>query len=388
MLSHRRTVVPLGYSRCLAALATGAALLALAACSTASSSAGSTTSASSKNLPAGVKAADALVAKYENVPTYPSPGPAFDASAAKGKLIYIIPIVASGFNDAVVGAAKSAGSRTGAHIVVYNTTGQLSQYQAGVDAAIAAHANVIDLEAVNPATVAPQLRKARAAGIKITLNLFEDGLTKPPAGFSGGVNFPLTLAGTLEGDNAVAATAGKLNALILTASDSPQTTPLLAGIESAIKEHCPGCKYTVVGEPVASWPNFQQSTATALNGNPAINYVISAFDSYASFALAGVTEARAASRIHMDGLNGTPAVLTIMKQGIFQMDTGMSATALGYSEIDNDLRVATGQAPVTSVGQLRVFIQGNLVQAGSPPSYSDGYGTDLLAPYLKAWEQK
>jgi ABC-type sugar transport system substrate-binding protein len=179
--------------RPLAALAAAVlcAGMVLSACSSSSPStvakAGSSASSS-----AGVKRAAAFVGKYLGVPREPSVGPAFNAKEAAGKLIYLIPIQLAGFNKTIVDTARAAAQQLGAKAVIWPSTGTQADYQQGVEAAIEAGANVISLEGVDPALIAPPLAEARAKGIKITLDIYGNGSSPLPAGFSGGVNMPFS----------------------------------------------------------------------------------------------------------------------------------------------------------------------------------------------------
>ncbi|MHB1504489.1 MAG: sugar ABC transporter substrate-binding protein [Acidimicrobiales bacterium] len=366
--------------------------LALSACSASSShtvaktSSSAAASSSSVSASAGVQRAKAFVGKYVGVPTEPSVGPSFDAKAAAGKLIYLIPIQLAGFNKTIVDTAQAAAQQLGAKAVIWPSTGTLSDYQQGVEAAINAGANIICLEGVDPQLISPQLAAARAKGIKITLDIFGNGSSPLPAGFSGGVNMPFSLGGELEADYAIMATKGHVDALVLTSDDIPQTPDVLKGLHQAFQENCRSCTLHYVNETVPTWPNFGSATAAALREHPNVNYVIPLYDNYAQFALSGISLAGASQKVHMDTLNGTPSVLSEIKPGaVVQMDIGVSAVWLGYAEITNALRVATGGQPTVVAGVPRVFTTANVAQAGSPPSFATGYGVNIEAQFKKVW---
>jgi ribose transport system substrate-binding protein len=320
------------------------------------------------------------------LPREPSVGRPFKAKAAAGKLIYLIPIQLAGFNKTIVDTAQAAAKRLGAKAVIWPSTGKLSDYQQGVEAAINAGANVICLEGVDPQLIAPQLAAARAKGIKITLDIFGNGSSRLPSGFSGGVNMPFSLGGELEADYAIMATKGHVDALVLTSNDIPQTPDVLKGLHQAFHSNCPSCKLHYVNETVPTWPTFGSATAAALREHPHVNYVIPLYDNYAQFALSGISLAGASRKVQMDTLNGTPSVLREIKpRAVVQMDIGVSAVWLGYAEITNALRVATGGHPTVVAGVPRVFTRANVAQAGSPPSFATGYGPNIEASFKKVW---
>jgi len=364
--------------------------LVLSACSSSSRPVSKVRSSSTKTsvseASAGVKRAAAFVEKYMGIPVYPKDGPAFDAKAAAGKLIYLIPIQLAGFNKTIVDTAEAAAKMVGARAVVWPSTGTISSYQQGVEAAITAGANVISLEGTNPSLIAPQLAQARAKGIKITLDIFGNGSSPLPAGFSGGVNMPFSLAGELEADYAIMATKGRVDALVLTSDDIPQTPDVLRGLHRAFNENCSSCTLHYVNETVPTWPQFSSATAAALRQHPNVNYVIPIYDNYAQFALSGIRLAGMSTKVHMDSLNGTPSVLSTIKPGsVMQMDIGVSAVWLGWAEMTNALRVALGYRPTVVSGVPRVFTSANVSQAGSPPSFADGYGFNIASSFEKLW---
>jgi ribose transport system substrate-binding protein len=328
----------------------------------------------------------AQVTKYEAVPTFVAPGPAFDATKAKGKLIYYIPLALNPFNTAIANAAKEAGERAGVKVVIFPSTGNPSEWVAGMQTAITAHANLIDDLGVNPAVLVPQFAAAKAANIPITLSGFYDPSQTPSPDVKGGADFPFMIAGQLMADYAIAQTKGNLNAVVLLSSDIPQTAPVMKGMQDEITNHCgSSCHLTLVDQPVTAWTSFTGATQTALVKDPNVNYVIPIYDGMASFALAGI---RAASRtnVKIATFNGTPAVLQEMTSGnIVVMDLGVSAAWIGYLEMDNDLRVLTGQAPIFSTIPPRLFDSTNINEAGNPPNLESGYGSDFKAQFAKLW---
>ena len=197
---------------------------------------------------------------------------------------------------------------------------------------------------------------------------------------------PFSLGGELEADYAIMATKGHVDALVLTSNDIPQTPDVVKGLRQAFQANCSTCTLHYVNETVPTWPNFDSATAAALRQHPDVNYVIPLYDNYAQFALAGISLAGATQKVHMDTLNGTPSVLSEIKPGaVVQMDVGVSAVWLGYAEITNALRVATGGQPMVVAGVPRVFTTTNVAQAGSPPSFATGYGANIEAPFKKVW---
>src|SRR3989442_10333969 len=83
---------PRGRRTAVLAIACGA-ILGLSACG--GSSSGASNSPTSAASSAGLAAAQAFLAQHEAIPTFQAPGPAFDASKARGKVLYNIPASSS-----------------------------------------------------------------------------------------------------------------------------------------------------------------------------------------------------------------------------------------------------------------------------------------------------
>jgi ribose transport system substrate-binding protein len=371
-----------GPLRNAALLATSVLLGVTTACGSSTTTPSSSGAISAENL----TYVQGQITKFEAVPTFVAPGPAFDASKAKGKLIYYIPLALNPFNTAIANGAKEAGARAGVRVVIFPSTGIPSEWVAGMQTAITAHANLIDDLGVNPAVLVPQFTAAKAANIPITLSGFYDPSQTHQSDLQGGVDFPFTLAGQIMADYAIAKTKGNLDAVALESTDIPQTAPVIKGIQDEFANHCGStCHLTLVDQPVSSWTNFTGATQTALVKDPKVNYVLPIFDGMEPFALAGI-RAAVATNVKIATFNGTPAVLQDMTTGnVVQMDLGVSAAWIGYLEMDNDLRVLSGQASIFSPIPPRIFDSTNISEAGNPPSLLSGYGSDFESKFATLW---
>src|SRR5262249_4930195 len=116
-----------------------------------------------------VAAARLELARYRAVPQFTAPGPAFAAAAhLRGKRLFEIPITSSvPFGGAVEQGMRQAAALVGAHLVVYSNEGQPSQWAQGITTAIAERAGAIVLFAQDPQLVAPQIARARRAGVPV-----------------------------------------------------------------------------------------------------------------------------------------------------------------------------------------------------------------------------
>src|SRR5438128_2346842 len=84
---------------------------------------------------------------YRAAPKFVAPGPAFDASKARGKTVFNIPLFSGDtFNQIVDQATGQAAKVAGLKFVQYSNQGKPSEWVAGMTQAIAQHVGLIILE--------------------------------------------------------------------------------------------------------------------------------------------------------------------------------------------------------------------------------------------------
>jgi ribose transport system substrate-binding protein len=193
----------LRYPRRLRAVAFGlvglAAAVAVAACGSSNKSSttaattggastgGASTAAASDPTAAGVAYAKQQIAASTAVPTFKLKAPAFDMSKIKGKVIFNIPVTSAvPYVISVDKAAAGVVQKYGAKWVEYTNQGTPNEWTAGINQAIAQHANAIILgQGMAIQLVIPALKKAAAAHIPVIVTHdFQNGQmnTPPPTG--------------------------------------------------------------------------------------------------------------------------------------------------------------------------------------------------------------
>ncbi len=103
---------------------------------------------------------------------------AIDASKAKGKTIFIVPIFSAlPYQQLLNGGVKAAAKAVGIIVKEQTNQGSPAQWAQGVEQAIAQKADLIALiGAPDPRLIQPQLKKAKAAGIPVVVgNLVNEG---------------------------------------------------------------------------------------------------------------------------------------------------------------------------------------------------------------------
>jgi ribose transport system substrate-binding protein len=330
------------------------------------------------------------VRSYEAVPAFKAPGPAIDASKARGKTIFIIPESSSipfisTIDKSIVKVAKLVGVKT----TVYTNQAQPSEWAAGMNQALAQKPDLIMLQgAPDPRVLQPQLAAAQKAGIPVLVTHFFEESDPLPPNVNALVRVQFNQAARLEADYTITDTGGKANVLIVTSNEVPIAKGMLNAMKQEFAKCGSSCKYTIVNVPIPDWATkIQTEVQSALVRNPEINYVIPFVDGMAQFTAAGITSAGKTGKVKISTFNGTPFALKMIQDGnVLAMDVGENLDWLGWADMDQALRMLVGAKPVYSEHTpLRVFDKSNVAQTGRPPRDSTGYGNAYVAGYKKLW---
>jgi len=369
-----------------------ALLLALAGCGGDDDGAEQPTSAKGGGAPdANVAEAQKLVEEAAAVPEFEAPGPAFDATKAKGKLIFSVPL-----NSSIPTAElkkrtyEKLADQVGFRFVVHPNQGQPSDWVQGMNAAIARKADLIMLDgAPNPELLGPQIKEATDAGIPVLVTHFHDESATKPDDVTAIVPAPFNRAAQLEANWIVADSGGNADVLVVQSAEAPPSAGSVKTIQDEFAALCPDtCKATVIDVPVTEWATKTQGEVqSALVKNPKINYVLPLYDGMVQFAAAGVTAGGAADDVKIVSFNGTPSVLQMIQDGSpVAMDVGENPEWLAYANLDQALRILVGEEPVaTENTPARVFTADNVDEAGTPPQLGHGYGDAYVAGYEQLW---
>jgi ribose transport system substrate-binding protein len=373
-----------------------ASWLALGACGGTSGSASSNgvagTSSSrqtaAQRAETDVAYARAQIARATAVPTFTPPGARFDASAARGKTVFVIPETSTvPFLAAIDNSIVTVGKRYGVKVTVYPNQGQSSQWVQGMNQAIAQRASAIILGAP-PEQLGPQLGQAKAAGIPVHVLHLYDKVMALPSNVTSTVFAPFTQAARLEADWGIMDTNTKADAVIITSNEVPPSKYIVSAMQAEFKAHCPNCKTTVVNVPATDWATKMQSaTQSALLADPGVNYVIPIYDSMSQFVIPGILTAGRSGKVKVATYNGTAFVLNdIRTNNTVAMDVGESSAWIGAANMDQVLREITGHKPLADAQTpIRIFTRSNIAEAGSPPDPDNAFGTSYVAGYRKVW---
>lgn len=385
--THKMNRIARGRGWLLTCTVAGAAIL-LAACgsssSTTSSSAGSVTSSAAGG--ANVSKAKAVAAQAANPQSFVAPGPAFKAASAKGKVMYDIPASSTiPFVASVVANEQAIAKQYGVKYVAVNNSGTPSAWAAGVRQAINAHADLIDLNEMEPAEVgASVIQAAEKAGIKVIGSIIYPDNTKPPLGLWGVSTQPYAEQSTIMAANVVAESGGSASTLFEGETLEPSSPLLANSFKSEYLSLCPQCKITSISMPFTDWATkLEGATETALNQNPGVNWVVPVYDSMMQFAGPGIEAAGRAAKVKVASQDGTPFVVKQIATGnpSYMISTvAIPGERMAYATMDLAFRALAGQSP-TATSKVAPI---NLTKPNAVSGLA-AYTKDYIAGYEKLW---
>jgi ribose transport system substrate-binding protein len=369
-------------------------LVALAGCGgDDSDSGGSSGSGGGSDVSAAnVTYAKDQIAKASAVPAFKAEGEPIDVSSLKGKTVYSIPITTSiPFYKDGEAAMRDAAQKAGIKYVTFPAQGKISDFQQGVSAAINAKASVLILNGPLPDTLAPQLRSARSAGVKVIAAHEEDVTSPTPPGVDAVAAGEFYNAARLMVDKAIADQNGKaVKALAISADETRPSKGMVAAMKDELSKRCgPECSLTVTNVPVPDWATkIQPQVQSELNRSGDINTILPIYDSMAQYVDPAIRQAGAGRTINVYSFNGTPAITALMQKdgSNLKADMGESPKWIGLLTMDQAFRLMLNKKPLERpAAPLRVFTPDNIDEAGTPPVSGGGFGTAADEGYAKLW---
>ena len=339
----------------------------------------------------GLAAAKEFLAPFSAKPVFTAPGEPFDAKAcAAGKKMLSIPnSSANPFLKGIIDRMKVVGNELGLEVVEWENQGQPSQWVQGFEFAIRDKFDIIDLiSGIDPGTVSPQVKAAKAAGVKVMTSHFYDPSFAQDPDVSSSLTIGFNEVGKILGNWAIAATDGKANILTIVSREVPPTIPLTAGIDEVLKANCPDCKIVQeINVGVTEWATkIQPAVQAALQANPDINVVIPIYNSMSQFVVPALRLTGQAGKVKVATFNGTPFVLDFISQGVVDMNIGESLDWIAYATVDGHLRDACGLKSPTALNvPFYIFDKANISDAGSPAQFDTGYGDAYVTGFRKLW---
>ena len=384
-------------------LAPGATLTAAALLAACSSSSSSSTSASSSTgasgspsatstAPAGLAAAQKMVAQLEGttssypVPTADVPG----VSKFAGKTVFYIPLDAHipGF---VVTAAtmKTALAKAGLKFQECDGQGNPSAIASCVSQAQGVNAAGIVLDAIPYGMAQNALDGAKAKGIPIIVtDQYSQGAqsTNQVAYVQGVVDQPSQIAYWL-----IASSGGKASAIIGEEEDSPSSIAYVQNALPIFKQDCPDCH--IVVKPITASMSDQQITAAVTSNvqtDPTAQYYYTEFEDSLQDTVSGIQASGKASSLGIAVAGGSVNGLGLLKSGqLVKAVVAVDQPYAGWALTDEILRMMTKSGPVTETFPSRLFDAANIgsIQVTSAAQDSGAwFGDDSYqASFEKLW---
>jgi ribose transport system substrate-binding protein len=355
--------------------------------------AGATTAATATVEDAGgaVEAAREEIEQFKAIPEFEPPGASFDArEVVQGKTLFSIPATSAVPFVALIQRRMQALAReVGLRFIDWPNQGSPDQWAAGMEQAINRNADLVQLLAgIDPALIAPQIRRADNAGIPTLVShlygleqeTFEGVLT---------ANVPYEQAGRLLANQAILDTEGDVNAIAVTVEEVVSSAAMMKGIREVFDERCPDCKLDTIDVSITDLATrIQPQVQSKLNADPGVNYVLALFDAAeVPFVLAGLRAAGATDRVRIATFNGTPEIMKLVQEGdIVTIDVGENLDWIAHALLDQAMRILGDLDPVDNPNiPLRLFDDTNIDEAGTPPAFDKGYGDAYVQGYRELW---
>lgn len=367
-------------------LLTSAVVVATAVASTAATA----SNATQKN---GVTAAKAYVAKLMKPPAWKGPKVKVNIAAAKGKSVYLINLTEAipALHEWTVVATQQL-KAAGVKVTDCDAKGSPNGITTCLNQALAARPDAIVALALDNTFIASYMRRAKAAGIKfITGQSGRPMLPKSPPGRVAEVTFDYYAVGRLIGAWFAAdseCTKGAPQIITTTSSREPSAAEV-SGIQSAIKQYCPGMKLPApLNVLIPDWATkLPTTTRSALLANPKLNYILPLYDGMTIYMNPAITQMH--RKVRMASFNATPVVMQteVAKSSPLVADVGGPNQWYAVALADQVLRVLAGQKPVRSENvPLRLFTQANIKSINVKKDESTWYGkVNPITNYHKLW---
>ena len=339
----------------------------------------------------GITYAEQQLKAYTAEPVFRAPGVPFDAIAcAKGKSMLSIPnSSANPFLKGIIDRMKRVGADLGLKVIEWENQGQPSQWVQGMDFAIRDKVDIVDLiSGIDPKTIEPQVRAAKAAGIKVMTSHFYDPSQPQDPLVSSSLTIGFNEVGRVLADWAIVATGGEADAVLVESDEVPPTGPLVKGFADELAAHCPACKIGKrINVGVTEWgTKIQPSVQAAVLGDASANVVVPIYDSMSQFVTPALRLTGKTSSVKIATFNGTPFVLDTIRKGSVAMDLGESLDWIAYATVDGHLRDACGMtSPAALNVPFHIFDKDNAAEAGTPAGYDKGYGDAYVSGFRELW---
>lgn len=327
---------------------------------------------------AGESAADAVAKAREPLTKWP--GPSSSPALQHGKTIYVITCTSQAIGCLrAANGVREAGELAGWTVRVVDGKGDPATWNSAIQAAIAAKADGIVLDAVPPALVGDALDRAAKAHI-VLVSIWN------PIPESGSPVFAYVLPdhtaqGNLMAKWVEADSHGQGKVLIIEDREFPELNQRVEGFQKTLAE-CAGCK--VVGKVDTTIATMAQRVpglvAADLSRNPSIEYIVAPFDTNAFFVTEGVRQAGRTGAVKVASYEADPQAIDLIRSGVQAVSIADPAEWTGWQAVDELNRAFSG----ASAANTRIPFR--LLDKDNAPSTKGWMGdVDFKGAYRKLW---
>jgi ribose transport system substrate-binding protein len=378
----------------ICAVLASVAVLSAACTTTASDDAGTTDSSDRGFLSeADFSALQENIEQGTAIPPFVAPGPAFDASKARGKRVFVIPTASQLRQcDQIAKDVVTLAGKVGMTGTYFQNSGGPAGWIPGMQQATSQRYDAIVLICgIDPNLMTPQVKAATSAGIAVIdsgLGDTSNGAQSDPL-VTAQTNIPNAQSIRRAVDVAILEHRNEpFTAFMVTSNEVPSSVVMEKAIRDEFAKYCPECELKSTNVAVPDWgTKIQSAVQSALVSDPDIKAVIPMYDGMSAPTAAAI---RASGRtdLKMYGCyGGTPEYILQMPKG-YPMATNIGPSHLwrAYAVVDQMLRVLSGAGAVPAdkaQDPERLFTIDNYQEVTSVPN--DGFGAEFPAEYEKLW---
>jgi ribose transport system substrate-binding protein len=337
---------------------------------------------------------DELRAELEEaqaVPEFEPQGPAFSVAPLAGKKILSMPVSSQlqgcdNMARQVVDIAKSVGMPDSTY---FQNDGGPAAWVQGMNQAInGGYDGVALVCGIDPASLAPQMAAAKAAGISV-VDMHLADVSEPASDLiAGQTNGQFNRAMAMGvAQSLVEANGNPVDALVITSNENPPSV----GMEKTVKDEyarlCGDeCGVESVNVPIPDYATKLSSTvSSALVANPDIKAVFMVFDAQTTFVVSALKASRSEAKTYAFGADEPAIEMMADPSNPMGSDMGPSFPWMAYSGADQLFRVMAGEPPIPAAeafAPYRMFTPENAGEA-TPPDY--GFGDSYVQGYRDLW---
>jgi ribose transport system substrate-binding protein len=365
--------------------------LAAAGCAPSSNDAGSS---SEQGTAVSAETLDQLrteLTEAQAVPEFQPQGPAFSVAPLAGKKILSMPVSSQlkGCDDMarqVVDIAKSVGMTDSTY---FQNDGGPAAWVQGMNQAInGGYDGVALVCGIDPASLAPQMAAAKAAGIQV-VDMHLADVSEPASDLiAGQTNGEFNRAMAMGvAQSLVEANGNAIDALVITSNENPPSV----GMEKTVKDEyarlCGDeCGVEAVNIPIMDYATkLSSAVSSALVANPDIKAVFMVFDAQTTFVISALKAARTDAKTYAFGADEPAIQLMADPANPMGSDMGPSFPWMAYSGADQLFRVIAGEPAIAAdeaFAPYRMFTPDNAGDA-TPPDF--GFGDSYVQGYRDLW---